>query len=222
MPQSIEPACALQPGAKQASWREDARKGQHPRNDDERSEEISTCDREQGTRTQDGELGKQQNSGDRIVHEHRRGISRDEGVDPPQLDGRERPVRDQPGDQQGEHEDKGKPFLRPAGRHAREDEMLFAWDNGDRLHHRRASSRRLERAARSSFRFATLVTGCLSSPPFLPIGSADDEQGSVAASEGAGLARLPGAAHVIAPVTDLGTLFRSIIPALPGPIGHPA
>ena len=70
--------------------------------------------------------------------------------------------------------------------------------------------------------FATLVTCGLSSPPFLPIGPADDEQGSVAASEKAGLARFPAAAHVIAPVTDLRTLFRSIVPALPGPIGHPA
>ena len=69
--------------------------------------------------------------------------------------------------------------------------------------------------------FATLVTCGLSSPPFLPIGPADDEQGSVAASEKAGLARFPAAAHVIAPVTDLRTLFRSIVPALPGPIGHP-
>src|SRR5260370_542333 len=53
-------------------------------------------------------------------------------------------------------------------------------------------------------------------------GPADDEQGSVAAFERAGLARFPAAAHVIAPVTDLGTLFRSTVPALPGPIGHPA
>jgi len=36
VPQSIEPTCALQPGAKQASWREDARKKVNiQRNDDE-------------------------------------------------------------------------------------------------------------------------------------------------------------------------------------------
>jgi len=57
--------------------------------------------------------------------------------------------------------------------------------------------------------------------PFLPIGPADDEPGSVAASEKAGLARFPAAA-LIAPLTDLRTLFRAIVPALPGPIGHPA
>jgi hypothetical protein len=49
------------------------------------------------------------------------------------------------------------------------------------------------------------------------MGSADDEQGSVAASEKAGPAKFPAAAHVVAPVTDLKTLFRSIVPALPGP-----
>src|SRR5712672_2523568 len=173
MPQSIEPACALQPGAKQATWREDAGKGQHPRDDDERSVKISTRDRQQGTRTQDGELSKQQDSGDRIVHEHRRGISRDESVDPPQLDGRERTLRDQKGGQQGEHDGNGKPSLRPAGRQAREDKMLTLWDNDGRLQHRSASSRGPERAARSSYGFATLVTRCLSSPPFLPIGLVD-------------------------------------------------
>jgi hypothetical protein len=49
---------------------------------------------------------------------------------------------------------------------------------------------------------------------------ADDEQGSVTAFEKAGLAKFPAATHVIAPVTDLRTLFRSIVPALPGPIAH--
>ncbi len=125
MPQSIEPACALQPSAKQAIWGEHARKGQHPRDDDERRVEISTRNREEGTRTQDGELGKQQDSGYRIVHEHRRGISRDEGVDPPELDGRERTLRDRKGDQQGEHDGDRKSSLRLAGRQAREDKMRF-------------------------------------------------------------------------------------------------
>ena len=48
--------------------------------------------------------------------------------------------------------------------------MLFLRDNGGRVHHRSASSQRLERATRSSYRFATFVTGCLSSPPFCPLG----------------------------------------------------
>src|SRR5438128_2554431 len=48
--------------------------------------------------------------------------------------------------------------------------MLFLWDNGGRLHHRSDPSHRLERAARSSYRFATLITSCLSSPPFCPLG----------------------------------------------------
>jgi hypothetical protein len=91
--------------------------------------------------------------------------------------------------------------------------LLILWDNDGRLHHRSDPSQRLERAARSSNSFAILATGCLSSPPFLPIGPADDEQGSVAASEKAGVARFPAAAHVIAPLTSHTTLFRSI--ALP-------
>ena len=80
--------------------------------------EISARDRQGGMRTQHGELRKQQDSGDRIDHEHRRGVSQDEGVDPPHLDGLEPPLRDEKGDQQGEHDGKGKPSLRPAGRHA--------------------------------------------------------------------------------------------------------
>ena len=83
MPQNVEPIRALRPSAKQATRREDARKGQQPRDQDKRREEISTRDREEGTGTQDGELGKQQDCGDRIVDEYRRGIGRDEGVDPP-------------------------------------------------------------------------------------------------------------------------------------------
>ncbi len=221
VPQGVEPHRALEPGAEQAPWREHARKGQHPRDDDERSEEISTCDHEERTRTQDGELGKQQDSGDQIVHEHRRGISRDEGVDPRQLNPREGPCRDEKYDKQNQHNAKREPLLRWARRQVREDKGLFL-RGGGRLHHRGDSSQRLERAARSSYRFATLVTCCLSSRPVLSIGTADDGQGSVAASAQAGLARFPPAAHVFAPATDLRTLFRSIVPALPGPIGHPA
>src|SRR5271169_4957999 len=41
VPQNVEPIRALQPGAKQATWREHARKGQQPRDNDERREEIS-------------------------------------------------------------------------------------------------------------------------------------------------------------------------------------
>jgi hypothetical protein len=49
----------------------------------------------------------------------------------------------------------------------------------------------------------------------LPIAPADDEQGRVAASEKAGRARIPAAAHAIAPVTGLRTLLRCIVSALP-------
>jgi hypothetical protein len=48
--------------------------------------------------------------------------------------------------------------------------MLFLWDNGGRLHFWSDSSQWPERAARSSYRFATLITGCLSSSPFCPLG----------------------------------------------------
>jgi hypothetical protein len=100
--------------------------------------------------------------------------------------------------------------------------MLFLRDSDGRVHHRIDSSQRLEGVARRLYGFATLVTRCLGSPPFPPIAPTDDEQGSVAASEKARLATFPAAVHVTAPVTDLRTLFRSIVPALPGPIGHPA
>jgi hypothetical protein len=133
----------LRPSAKQATGRKNAGKRQHPRDGDERSEKISTRDHEEGTRTQDGELGEQQNGCDRVNDEHRGGISRDEGVDPRQLGGRERPGRDEKGDQQGQHNGKREPSLRPAGRQAREDEMLFLWDNAARVHHRSDSSQRL-------------------------------------------------------------------------------
>jgi hypothetical protein len=48
--------------------------------------------------------------------------------------------------------------------------MLFLRDNGGCVHHRNESPQRLERAARSSFRFAILVTHRLSSPPFCSLG----------------------------------------------------
>jgi hypothetical protein len=87
------------------------------------------------------------------------------------------------GRRQGEHDGNGKPSLRLAGRQTRECEMLFLWDNDGRLHHWSASSQRLERAARCLYGFATLITGGLSSPPFLPIAPAGDEQGSTSACE---------------------------------------
>jgi hypothetical protein len=51
-------------------------------------------------------------------------------------------------------------------------------------------------------------------PLFLPIGPASDKQGRVAASERAEPARFLVTAHLIAPLTDLTTLFRFIVPAL--------
>jgi fermentation-respiration switch protein FrsA (DUF1100 family) len=93
--------------------------------------------------------------------------------------------------------------------------MLFLWDNGGRLQHRSDPSQRLQRAARSPYGFATFVMSCLSLPLFLSNGPADDKQGRVAASERAEPARFLVAAHLIAPLTDLTTLFSSIVPALP-------
>jgi hypothetical protein len=87
MPQSIKPGRGLQPGAKQAAGREYARKGQHPRDDDQRRIEVSTRYRKQGTRPQDGELGEQQHSREQIDHEYGGSVSRDEGADPARLDG---------------------------------------------------------------------------------------------------------------------------------------
>jgi hypothetical protein len=66
--------------------------------------------------------------------------------------------------------------------------MRFLRDNGGCLHHRRNPSWRLEPAARSACRFASLIRGCLSSPPSLPIGPADDGQADMAACDKAGLA----------------------------------
>jgi hypothetical protein len=56
---------------------------------------------------------------------------------------------------------------------------------------------------------------CLSLPLFLSNGPADDKQGRVAAAERAKPAGFLVAAHLIAPLTDLTTLFSSIVPALP-------
>ncbi|MCP3388851.1 hypothetical protein NLM27_08675 [Bradyrhizobium sp. CCGB12] len=80
---------------------------------------------------------KQQDSGDRIVHEHRRGISRDEGVDPRQLNPREGPCRDEKCDKQNQHDAKREPLLRQARRQVREDKVLFHW-GGCCVHHRSA------------------------------------------------------------------------------------
>jgi hypothetical protein len=55
---------------------------------------------------------------------------------------------------------------------------------------------------------------CLGLTLFLPNGRADDKQGRVAASERSEPARFLVAAHLIAPLTDLTTLFGSIVPAL--------
>ena len=46
---SPHPSHGVQSGAEQAGWRKHARKGQQPRDDDERSEDRSARDREEGT-----------------------------------------------------------------------------------------------------------------------------------------------------------------------------
>jgi hypothetical protein len=83
------------------------------------------------------------------------------------MEARKPPGYGEKGNQQGEHDGKGKPRLRPAGRQVREDEMLFLRDNGGCFNHRSDSLRRLGRAARSSHRLATLIPRYLGSPPFL-------------------------------------------------------
>src|SRR5262249_23400108 len=64
------------------------------------------------------------------------GVSRDEGADPPRLDGRQRPGRDDKGDEQRQHNSKGEPALRQARRQVRENEMLFLWCSSWRVRHR--------------------------------------------------------------------------------------
>ena len=73
---------------------------------------IATRDHEDGARAENGELGEQEDRGDRVVHEHRRRVGRDEGVDPARLNARERPGSDEYEDQQAEHDSKSEPFLR--------------------------------------------------------------------------------------------------------------
>ena len=83
---------------------------------DKRREEISTRNHEYGTRAQNGKLGVQQDRGDRIVDEHRRHISRDEGVEPGKPTCHERTKGDQDkDDQHAEHEGKSQPLLRRLG-----------------------------------------------------------------------------------------------------------
>src|SRR5262249_40201192 len=125
VPEGIKPGRGLQSGAKQATGRKHARKGQHPRDHDERRVEISTRYRKERTRAQDGELCEEKTSREQIGHEDRSGVGRDEGTDPPRLDGRQRPSRDGKGDEQGQHDSKGEASLRQTRRQVRENEMLF-------------------------------------------------------------------------------------------------
>ena len=129
MPQKVDPCRTLQAANQAALWRKHAWKRQDVRDQDKRREEISTRDHEDGARAQNGKLGEQEDRGDRIAHEHRSRIGRDEGVDPARLDARKRPSGDQhKDDQDAEHDSKSQPFLRRTWRQAREDEKIFLWD----------------------------------------------------------------------------------------------
>ena len=131
MPQNVHPCRALQTadfgGGRKHAW-----KRQDIRDQDKRREEICTRDHEDGTRAQNRKLGEQEDRGDRIAHEHRSQISREEGVDPSRLHARKQPDSDQDKDNQyAEHDRKSQPFLRGTRRQAREEETLFLRDNGD-------------------------------------------------------------------------------------------
>src|SRR4029077_1388976 len=107
---------------------------------DQRGIEISTRYRQERTRPQDGELGKEQRRREQIGHENRGGVGRDEGADPPRLDARQRSSRDGEGGEQCQHDRKGEASLRQARRQIREAEVLFLWYGSRRVRHRSHSA----------------------------------------------------------------------------------
>ena len=96
----VQPRRGLQTANESSVWRKHSGKRQDPRNEDERSEKISTRDDEDGARAQNGKLDKEQNRRDRIADEHRRCISRNECSDRRGLDAPKRPGGDQNEDDQ--------------------------------------------------------------------------------------------------------------------------
>src|SRR5262249_41904934 len=115
----MKPLCGIQLGAKQATGREYARKGQHPRDQDQRREDPHR---------EEGEWGKEKKSRKKMGPEHGGGKNGKEGIAPPRLQGRERPNRDERGEEdQSSHVGKGQPSLRCAWRQAREDKTFFFW-----------------------------------------------------------------------------------------------
>src|SRR5262249_58101383 len=80
-------------------------------------------------------MGKKNTSLKQTDNNHRRSMNRNEGIDPPRLEGRERPNRDETGEDQGNHDGKGQPSLRQARRQGGEDKTLFLWDSRRRLVH---------------------------------------------------------------------------------------
>ena len=107
-----------------AVWRQHAWKREDIRDDQKRRKEISTRDHENGAGAQNGKLSVQEDRRDRIGHEHRGRIDRDEGVDRAQLDATERPDHEVQGDDQPEHDTESEALLPGSRGQVREDERL--------------------------------------------------------------------------------------------------
>jgi len=106
------------------SWRKYAWKCERPRNCDERCQEIAIRQGEERARTQEGKLREEQGCGDRVDDENRSAIGGNEGVDPPQWQGRERACRDDKANEQHQHNAKREPSLNCAGRQIGEHKLM--------------------------------------------------------------------------------------------------
>src|SRR5215213_11530369 len=90
MPEKVQVCGGLQ-AADYAVWRQHPWKREDIRDDQKRRKEISTRDDENGSGSQNGKLGVQEYRSNRIGHEHRGGVNRDERMDNAQLHATERP-----------------------------------------------------------------------------------------------------------------------------------
>jgi hypothetical protein len=124
VPKDVYPARRLKAGTEQAGWREDSGEGQHPEEDHQSRVEITARHHEERRRPEDGELRQEQDGGERIAHEHCRGVGRDEGIDPPQGDGREIADGNRENDDQDQQKGDSESLLHRTRRQVGKDEVL--------------------------------------------------------------------------------------------------
>jgi hypothetical protein len=139
VPQDVDPARGVKPGAKQPLGRERARKRQHPWHGHQPGKKISARNHEERPGPKNRKLRKQQDRGEQIGYGHRGGVNRDERVERGELDASELPHRKRQSGQQDDEDGERKPLLCPAWSQARDCEFLPLRDGGPRLVHASAS-----------------------------------------------------------------------------------